>query len=246
METVETLVITARSREVDRAGRHAAFGQLVKQFQDMAYAQAYAVLQEPQLAQDATQEAFVSAYQKLGELREPKAFPGWLRRIVLTQCNRLRRRKRLPTRPIDGVDDVPAFDLDPATAIEKRDLKDKILTAIESLPEHERTVVRLFYLYGYSLKEIAELLSLPNTTIKKRLQYARRRLRQKMAEAYGTTFMACQHDFTRVMEAMVDFALQLYRQVERSPLVVLPAQSHTPDEDYSYRLRQVLRHHHKW
>ena len=57
----------------------------------MAFACAFAVLGDVYLAQDTAQEAFIVAWQKLGQLREPAAFPGWFKRIVLTQCNRLTR-----------------------------------------------------------------------------------------------------------------------------------------------------------
>jgi DNA-directed RNA polymerase specialized sigma24 family protein len=71
--------------------RHEAFGELVLRFQDMAFACAYAVLGDAYLAEDVAQDAFVVAWQKLDQLREPDAFPGWFKRIVLSQCNRLTR-----------------------------------------------------------------------------------------------------------------------------------------------------------
>src|SRR5919197_1810211 len=75
--------------------RHEAFGELVTGFQDMAFGGAYAVLGDFYLAEDAAQEAFIAAWQRLDQLRAPEAFPGWLRRIVLTRCNRLTRGRRL-------------------------------------------------------------------------------------------------------------------------------------------------------
>src|ERR1700754_1106480 len=77
------------------AERHEAFGELVARFQDMAFACAFSVLGDFYLAEDAAQEAFITAWQRLGQLRAPEAFAGWLRRIVLTQCSRLTRGKRL-------------------------------------------------------------------------------------------------------------------------------------------------------
>ena len=208
MEQLETLVRRARSRHLDRAHRHAAFGKLVEQCQDMAYISAYTRLGDAQLAQDATQEAFISAYQKLGQLRQPKAFPSWLRRIVFTQCSRLRRGKQLPVTPIEQAEEIPDIDLDPAMRFELNDLKSNILDAIDDLPEHERIVVHLFYLQGYSLREVAESLALPVTTIKKRLQYARRRLRGRIARMYGIQMMACQGGFGNTLNRLVEIALK--------------------------------------
>ena len=191
MQTLESLVTQAKSRQLDQSDRHAAFGRLVEHFQRMAIASAFAVLQDPQLAQDVTQEAFITAYQKLDQLREPKAFPSWLHRIVLTQCNRQKRGKQIITAPIQGDEDIPVIDLDPAIQLEQGELREKILNAIERLPDHERIVVNLFYLQEYSIKEIAHQLNLPVTTIKKRLQYARRRLRHTVASIHRLTMMAC-------------------------------------------------------
>jgi DNA-directed RNA polymerase specialized sigma24 family protein len=81
--------------------RHEAFGELVARFQDMAFGCAYAVLRDFYLAEDAAQEAFITAWQSLHQLRTPEAFPGWLRRVVLTRCNRLTRGKRLQIVPLD-------------------------------------------------------------------------------------------------------------------------------------------------
>src|SRR5947209_11434470 len=57
--------------------RHEAFGELVAGFQDMAFACAYGVLGDFYLAEDAAQEAFITAWQRLDQLRAPEAFPGW-------------------------------------------------------------------------------------------------------------------------------------------------------------------------
>ncbi|MCA1849826.1 MAG: hypothetical protein LC672_01925, partial [Acidobacteria bacterium] len=62
--------------------RHEAFSELVTGYQDMAFGCAYSVLSDFYLAEDAAQEAFITAWQRLDQLRAPEAFPGWLRRIV--------------------------------------------------------------------------------------------------------------------------------------------------------------------
>src|SRR5262245_51088506 len=69
-----------------------AFSALVRHFQDLAYGCAYAVLRNSALAEEIAQEAFVTAWRRLHQLREPAAFSGWLRRIVISHCNRFMRR----------------------------------------------------------------------------------------------------------------------------------------------------------
>jgi RNA polymerase sigma-70 factor (ECF subfamily) len=75
-ETISDLVQRAN------AGDQAAFAELVRRFQAMAYGYAYSILGDFPLAEDAAQCAFVEAYHKLGDLCEPAAFAGWFRRIV--------------------------------------------------------------------------------------------------------------------------------------------------------------------
>jgi RNA polymerase sigma factor (sigma-70 family) len=178
----EALIAKARSLDADMAERHEAFGELVKRFQDMAYGYAYAILGDFDLAQDAAQETFISAYRNLGRLRDPKAFPSWLRRIVMTQCNRLRRGKHPSAQPIEATMDVPSAYPDPAASAEDRELKDKVLDAIKGLPKHERLATTLFYINGYSQNEIAGFLDVPLTTVKKRLQYSREKLKERMLD----------------------------------------------------------------
>jgi len=174
MESYEALVEQAQESGPD--AEH-AFGELVERFRDAAETWAYAILEDGALAEDAAQEAFLTAYQNLDQLREPKAFPAWFKRIVLTQCSRLTRKKTLAVELLDE-DAAPAAD--PTDEIAERELKDNVLQAVQNLPEHERTVTELFYLTGYSQQEIARQLELPLTTVKKRLQYARERLKETM------------------------------------------------------------------
>ena len=184
------LVLKATDSNITLAEKHEAFGGLVRSFQDMAYACAYAVLGDFHLAEDAAQEAFITAWQKLHQLRQPEAFPGWFRRIVLTECNRLTRGKRLRTRSLHDSDNVPSVIDNPQMAIEKDELKKAVCTAVEKLPENERMVVTLFYLKEHSQSDISAFLEVPMTTVAKRLYSARVRLRGKMMDKFKDDFTA--------------------------------------------------------
>src|SRR5262245_32139443 len=98
----------------------------------MAYGYAYAVLGDAYLAQEAAQEAFVAAYQHLQQLRDPSAFPGWLRRIVLTQSNRLIRGKQIPVQAIDRASQLPADQFDLAARVERQELAEQLHAAIRA------------------------------------------------------------------------------------------------------------------
>ena len=107
MTDTATLAGRAGDAGAPLAGRQEAFGALVERYQDAAYGYAYALLGDRHLAQDATQEAWVSAYRHLGDLRVPGAFPGWLRRIVRTHCLRLRRARPPAGLPLEDLPERP-------------------------------------------------------------------------------------------------------------------------------------------
>lgn len=176
-EKTDILVLNARNKNFTVNQRHLAFSELVNRFYGTAYGWAMSILADRHLAQDATQEAFVSAFQQLEQLRDPIAFAGWLRQIVQNQAYRLVRQQAPEVASVEGVVDVATSDPEPALLIEKAELKERVMTAVQALPENEQLVTQLFYLNGYSQSEIARLLGLPLTTVKKRLQYARRNLK---------------------------------------------------------------------
>ncbi len=169
------------SRVVEPGGTPAegsvAFGELVSRYQDMAFACAYSVLGDFHLAEDAAQEAFVTAWRRLGQLRDPGAFAGWLRRIVLTQCSRMTRGRRLKFVPLDAGLGINSADSGPHADAERGELREKVSALVGSLPEAERTAVALFYVAGYTQAEIGEFLGVPVTTVVKRLYSARRKLK---------------------------------------------------------------------
>lgn len=182
MEDLEALVALLQSPEATPAEKHYAFGELAGRFQDMAYGYAYALLGDPHLAQDAAQEAFISAYRNLGQLQEPRAFPGWFRRIVLTQCHRLTRGRRLPTRPISASEGLASSEPGPAALVEAQELRERIVAAVRGLPEEQRLATVLYYIDGYSQDEVARFLEVSAPAVRKRLQRARTHLRERMLD----------------------------------------------------------------
>ena len=184
MKEIEQIVLRAADPSSTLAARREAFGELVIRFQDMAFGCAFAVLGDVYLAQDTAQEAFVVAWQKLAQLREPAAFPGWFKRIVLTQCNRLMRCKRLQIVPLEEGLNASTIDPGPHASAERHDLLAKVLRAINALPENERLVTTLFYVNGYTQADIGEFLEVPVTTVNKRLYSARQRLKGSVVELF--------------------------------------------------------------
>ena len=177
MHELEQLVNNARNGRHSKEDRQQAFAELVSKFYETAFRWAFSRLNDADSAQDAVQEAFVIAYQKLNQLQEPKAFAGWFKQIVLSQTYRLLRDTRPLSQAVNLSQEIMTAEPGPVALVENDELKERVMTAVQALPEKEQEVTKLFYLNGNSQKEIARLLELPLTTVKKRLQYARQNLR---------------------------------------------------------------------
>jgi RNA polymerase sigma factor (sigma-70 family) len=221
MEEIGALIRVARSPDCALADRHEAFSKLVLRFQDMAFGCAHAVLGDFYLAEDAAQEAFITAWQRLYQLKQPDAFPGWFRRIVLTQCNRMMRGKRLIFVPLDTGEKVASTASDPHVAAEKLELVDRVLAEIKGLPEHERMVTTLFYVNDYSQLEISAFLELPVSTIGKRLFSARQRLRERMLEMFKDNLRKRRPSRDKVFADEVSAKLRPFGEQDWMPITEL-------------------------
>jgi len=153
----------------------------------MACGCAYSIIGDFHLAEDAAQEAFIDAYRHLRDLREPAAFPGWFRRIVMKHCNRTTRRKQVKADSLDVAGNAAASGDEPASTAERHEMQERVMAAVRALPEHQRMVTSLFYINGYSQRDIADFLEVPVTTVKKRLHDSRKRLRERMIDMVSET-----------------------------------------------------------
>lgn len=163
-----------------------AFNRLVMEYQDLAYNVAYRVVGERTAAEDAVQDAFISAFRKLKSFRGG-SFKAWLLRIVTNACyDELRRQKRRPTvslQPMGADEDEiesPAWLEDPGETPEEKALREELSQAIQncldSLDDDFRIVVVLVDIQGMDYSEAAESTNAPLGTIKSRLARARMRL----------------------------------------------------------------------
>lgn len=168
-------VIQAQSGDV------AAFDVLVRRFQDQAVGYARSLLADATAAEDAAQEAFVEAFLCLHNLREPLAFPVFLRRIVHKQCDRVRRVTHPPLLDLNSAAEV-AGGTEPLQVLLKADTAGRVRTALQALPPREREVAWLYYLGGQDVAEVAAFLEVPPSTVKNRLHTARKRLRKELWE----------------------------------------------------------------
>ena len=160
-------------------GNAQAFEPLVRHYQNAAFATALRYVRSRVDAQDIVQDAFVSAYCRLGQLRNKERFGGWLMHIVANRCKGwLRDCAR--TQPLDSAE----MALEDSAAAEHADQMRRLdlQEAIDQLPDHYRSAVLMYYLSGLSYREIAELMEVPLSTVRGRLQQGRIRLRQLLDE----------------------------------------------------------------
>lgn len=159
--------------------RHRSFGRLVSQFQDIAFGAAYGILGDTGRAEDAAQEAFIVAWNRLSDLRIPEAFPAWLGSLVRTACNRQTRRRIVPTVPLE--ENASFLHVSgPHASAEQRERSALVRDAVAALPESERLPVVLFHVAEYSRDEVAAFLGVSLITVKRRLASARGKLRERL------------------------------------------------------------------
>ena len=176
------LVQSAQNGDLD------SFNTLILHYQDSIFHTALRIIGDEDQAQDAAQEAFISAFRNISSFRGG-SFRAWLMRMVTNACyDEFRRRKRRPTTPLepetsDGEEiDSPRWladpNMTPAERSEADELEHAIQHCLNALPADFRTVVVLADIQGMDYSEVATAARVPLGTIKSRLARARLRLRE--------------------------------------------------------------------
>ncbi len=193
-----------------QAGDREAFGALVEQYHGFVYRLCYQMAGNTADAEDLAQDAFVEAYLKLRQVRDPQRFAGWLRTLALNVCRMWHRRRRLEMTELP--EETPAPPADP----EEEDPYARVSTGLARLSPPLRMALVLHYLEGLSYQEMAAFLAVPIGTVMSRLHRARRSLKEvveKMAEEENPMIP----DGTVRQEVDAEIALLLRMAGERSP-----------------------------
>lgn len=152
-------------------GNRAAFTPIVERYHRVLYTVAVRMLGNAADAEDAAQDAFVKAYEKLRSFDQTRRFFSWIYRILLNECYDVRRHRR-PTEPVGPALLVGA---DP-DELEAKERRQRVQAAIVRLPAIYREVVVLRHFTELSYDEIGEVLHVKATVVKSRLHDARRML----------------------------------------------------------------------
>ena len=168
---VEVAVVTERGPDV---------GSLIRARIGGAFRLARAILLDDRDAEDAVQEAVLSAWRRQSSVREPAKFDAWFDRIVVNECrDQLRKRRRAV--PISA----PPIDFDPAASRPDTGSDADLDRALAALSIDHRIVVVMRYLQDRTVDDIAARLGIPSGTVKSRLHGALKALRADLESNHG-------------------------------------------------------------
>ncbi len=175
---LHNLVLRAQGGDV------AAFGQVVRLTQRMVHGLCLRMLRCPQTAADASQETYLRAFARLKELRDPDAFPGWIRRIALTTAAGMRRDGHLRLSDSEALADVPVLDEEESTWTPAQ--RDALARALVRLPDADRVLCDRFYHGGWSVARLAADAEVTEVAMRKRMQRLRDHLREEIEMSQTT------------------------------------------------------------
>nr|WP_179829494.1 sigma-70 family RNA polymerase sigma factor [Nocardiopsis aegyptia] len=167
---------------VERAqsGDDKAFEALLRRHQDAVYRVALRILRDPGDARDCAQEALITAWHKLSELRDAEAFGPWLKRIAGRRAlNQL--RARADTEPMDERNMPDSHSAGPVAEALAGDLRGALFRALADLPPSQRTCWVLREMEGWGYEDIAEVVDATPTAVRGRIHRARAHLVKALA-----------------------------------------------------------------
>ncbi|MCI6636359.1 MAG: sigma-70 family RNA polymerase sigma factor, partial [Clostridiales bacterium] len=168
------------------SGDPSAYDRLVLRWETAVVHAALAVCRNRELARDAAQDAFVTAWIKLANLADGAKYGAWTCKIARNCALQLLTRYRYYTGEISTDDENAAYAIedpyavDPAQSSVRKAEWERMHTAIDNLPERVRLIIRLYYLENHSIEEIATLLGVTSGTVKKQLWDGRRKIRKEL------------------------------------------------------------------
>ena len=171
--------------EAVQQAKPAAATNLYNTFQKDLYFHIYKTVDDASLAEDLLQETFMEIFLKIKDLKEPAAFVTWSRQIAYSKGTAYFRKTHeiLVDEDEDGHSIFDTLEEDreefiPGEALDKEDLKQAIQQIISQLPGEQRSAILLHYFDELSIKDIAEIQGVTEGTVKSRLNYGRKAIKQ--------------------------------------------------------------------
>lgn len=158
-----------------QSGNKKALALLVKKWHKQFCNKAFWLVKDADLAKDIAQESWRTIIKKLDQLKEPKYFGSWALRIVYTKSLDVINANNKTRKHLENY--YYSKQVEEKQNNADNNSNQKLLKAVYTLPEHQQTVIRLFYVQDYSLKDISDILGVSVGTVKSRLFHARERLK---------------------------------------------------------------------
>ena len=194
MDDDKELELVERAQDGDRQ----AFKELVETYQRKVYGICIGMLKDPDDSKDVSQEVFIKVYRYLDKFNHQSSFYTWLYRITVNKCIdfiRKQKRKRevdyddgiLRDDDVEGDDEIlpSRLGIHPDRVYGRKELRAKMLEALETLSEKHRTILILREVEGLSYEEMADVLQVSKGTVMSRLYHARRYFQDAVKEYVG-------------------------------------------------------------
>ena len=177
--------IEARAIAAVKSGDTAAYDYLVSKYLKRVVSIVWAIFRNAADAEDLAQEAFVKAFENIGRFKTGEPFGPWIYRIVTNLgLDVVKHRKRFRHEEITDSAAAARRDRADLPAI-ANELAERIDRGIESLPEMQRIVARLYLVEEFGHAEIAKMTGLSEGTVRSHLSLARGKLKEKLADLHG-------------------------------------------------------------
>ena len=173
--------------------------RIIECVRDMVYYTCLKMLRSEDRASDATQDITVTIFKRIGTLKDPTAYIGWVRRITANYCKNVLSAKNvefLAPRTEDEDDPFEAYasmdeETVPETVLEKSETQELIRDVIDGLPDEQRMCVLMHYFHEMKTREIADALGVSEGTVKSRLNYARKSIKTCLERYEAKGFRLC-------------------------------------------------------
>ena len=188
MRQEQEIALVRKAREGDTA----SFGEIVHRYQNLVYATAFQILRNPALAEDVAQEAYVTTFRSLPDLRTESSFPPWLRKIVrnLALASRKEQRRFGALEEAGTLQSLPA-DAEQEAERERREADafgEEVKRIVSSLSDTLRFPVMLCHIDDLSTRDAARFLGITEGALRKRLHDGKKKLQERIVRMAEKSF----------------------------------------------------------
>lgn len=178
-----------------KQGDQGAFSEIVETRKGMVYNTVLGLLQNPEDAEDVTQEVFIKVFESVRQFKGESAFSTWLYRIAVTTALEFLRKKKRKKRfafitSLFGEGDTPVTDppdfVHPGVLLDRRENARVLFKAIQKLPENQRIAFSLHKVEGLSYQEVADVMETTVSAVESLIHRARQNLRKSLENFYNS------------------------------------------------------------